>query len=96
MANKKISLLDPRGVPATAQVAMAQRVDNLNGKVAGILSNRKPNADIFLERVEELLKERYTFAEILKREKGISTPVPEGVVNELAERCDFVINAIGD
>ncbi|MBI4641581.1 MAG: hypothetical protein HY731_12855 [Candidatus Tectomicrobia bacterium] len=96
MGNNKISLLDPRGVPATAQVAIAQRLDDLNGKVVGILSNRKPNADIFLGRIEELLRERYAFAEILKREKGVSTPVSEEVLNELVEWCDFVINAIGD
>lgn len=63
--------------------------------VIGLLNNSKPNVSFFLEAVEK---------EILSQAKGYQTfnmTKPRSAaacpdIDLLAERCDFVINAVAD
>ena len=63
--------------------------------VIGLLNNSKPNVAFFLEAVEkELLSQakRYETVNVVKpRSAG---PCPD--IELLAERCDYVINAVAD
>lgn len=99
MTIKIIDVLDPtaRAIDMKAQIAL--RVRDLNGRVIGFLNNGKANADVFLARVEELLCQRYTFAEIIRVTKGpiggafaYSTDLSE----KLTAKCNIVVNGIGD
>lgn len=79
--------------------APSPRPHDLRGKVIGLLDNRKPNADAFMDRIEERLREeQYGVTEVVRRRKlTISNePTQRGIIAELSERCDFVIHGIGD
>ena len=63
--------------------------------VIGLLNNSKPNVALFLEAVESELRgqgKNYETVNVVKpRSAG---PSPE--IEFLAERCDYVINAVAD
>ena len=92
-----IVILDPTSKANVVEVEMALRVDTLNGKRVGFLWNAKPNADHLLQRLEELLQQRFEFASVLRRKKRISSePAYESIIEDLARECDLVVNAVGD
>ena len=103
MATKTIFVLDPTAKANVQRYEKAARLEALEGKRIGFLDNGKPNADIFLARIEELLSERYGFSGVIRRSKvgGVSkdssaAPAPEEIIAEFADKCDLVVNAIGD
>ena len=99
MAAKIIEVLDPTAKAVSVELEIAPRIHDLNGKVIGFLDNGKPNFDIFLARVEELLCQRFKFAEIVHANKrGIGTAVsfPVDQMEEFAAKCDAVVNGMCD
>ena len=54
----KIQILDPAGEVPSAKAALAPRVQGIAGTSVGFRV-QWPSFDIFMERVEELLKERH-------------------------------------
>ena len=96
-AGPKVVVLNPTAAALPADVDLAPRPEDLNGKVLGLLDNSKLNAAALLEMVAELLGERYEFATIIQRSKPTaSRPCPQDVVQELADRCDVIITSNGD
>lgn len=72
----------------------ASRDHDLAAKRIGLLDNSKPNADIFLDRVGELLKQKFPGIELFPRRKMTRTEAD--CLQELTETCDFVISAFAD
>ena len=70
-------------------------MSELKGKVVGFLHNGKPNADILLARLADLLRERYDLAQARTRSKPRVTE-PAEFIEELAGECHGVVNALGD
>jgi hypothetical protein len=69
----------------------------IRGKVGGFIDNRKQNANVLLDHLAERLSTEYGMAEAMSRAKFIYSRVAEPpIIDELAERCDFVVAAIGD
>lgn len=63
--------------------------------VIGLLNNSKPNVAFFLEAIEQELRAPGTNYEIVNVVKPRSAgPCPD--IELLAERCDYVINAVAD
>ena len=63
--------------------------------VIGLLDNSKPNVALFVEALERELRSRGTPASFVKVTKPRSAmPCPD--IEELAERCDYLINAVAD
>src|SRR5947199_5342677 len=64
-------VLSPEGKAQTsaARVASLPRFADLRGKVVGLLDNSKPNADKLEERFEQLLRERFGVAGVVRRRK---------------------------
>ena len=94
-----INVLDPTAKTTAKQERMATSLDDLNGKVIGLVDNRKPNFDIFLERVEKALCQRFQFAEIVRLKKGgtgATVPLTPEEMKQLAPKCDAVVNGICD
>ncbi len=98
MASEKEILLNPVGEMDPLEIPLAPRLPDLSGKVVGLLDNMKVNCELFLDRMEELLRERYEIGEVLRRKKyaGAGKEAPLEVLQELAGRCDMVIHAFGD
>ena len=90
-------LLDPTVEALPDSTLLAPRPEDLNGKVIGLLSNSKRNADKLLDGVYALLQDTYEFKGVVRLDKGdASRPAPKHIMDELLEKCDLVITATGD
>ena len=93
----QIEVLDPRGVTGSIEQLDVPYLDTLRGKRVGVLENRKPNADILLAQIAELLREKYGVADVVLRAKeGSDAPATDALLDELARTCDAVICGTGD
>ena len=92
-------ILSPEGRAQTSasSIAALPRFPDLRGKVVGLLDNSKPNADKLGERFEQLLKEKYGVAGVVKRRKLTAQQgAPKQYLDELAAQADFVLSGLGD
>ena len=90
-------LLDPTVEALPDNTNMAPRLPDLNGRVLGLLANGKRNSDTLLDAVTSLLQDTYDVKEVVRLNKrDVSRPAKQEIVDELVERCDAVITAIGD
>jgi len=88
-------ILDPLGFGKQASKSLAPRLSGLQGKTLGLLDIGFPNGNLFLDRLEELLKERYGVAEVMRRAKpSPARPAKKEVREELTSRCDAIIEAL--
>jgi len=90
--------LNPVGEIDPLRIPLASRFPDVSGKVLGLLDNMKVNCEFFLDRIEELLRERFKVKEVFRRKKlnGPAKEAPPEVLQEMAESCDAVIHAFGD
>ena len=92
---ERIKVLDPTEQSVAESCGLAPRLNTLDGKVIGLYSNKKLNADALLDHVEAVLCEQY-------RPEGFVRGVYNaGRVMGLQEwkdieRCDAVILTHGD
>ena len=97
MSNGSVVVLDPSTKAIDADSVLAIRPETLDGKVIGLLANGKRNSDDLLELVCNLLQDRYSFKEIIARNKhNVSRPCPSPIIDEMVAKCDVVITATGD
>ncbi len=90
-------LLDPTDRVERGEKKLAPRLDTLEGKTIGLLDISKAKGNFFLDRVEELLRERYGVREVLRRMKpSVARTAPEDLRQELREKCDALIEALSD
>jgi len=89
-------ILNPVGERQGGRKAAAVTQRKGQGKpVIGLLNNSKPNVAFFLEAIEQELRTPGTNYEIVNVVKPRSAgPCPD--IELLAERCDYVINAVAD
>ena len=93
----KYNLLNPTSQEETTEKYLAPRLDNLDGKVMGLLDITKNGSDIFLDRVEELICEQFNIAEVVRVKKPtFSRPAPTELLVNLADRSDFVVEGLAD
>jgi hypothetical protein len=94
---RRLGLMLPIDEEVARQRRAAPPLYELRGAVAGFLDNRKNNADTLLARIRDVMQAQFAFADIVWRPKFIfsRTAAPE-ILEEMAERCQFVITAIGD
>ena len=88
-------LLDPTDEAVPEELPLAPRLDAVEGKTLGLLDISKARGDVFLDRLEDLLRERG--AKVLRfRKPTFSRPAPIDLRQELLEKCDGVIEALAD
>ena len=86
---------DPTAESATDAVSRAQALGNLAGRRVALFDNSKAQADVVLERVGELLQERYGIAAIVPAKKpNYSAPAEDALLDRLAAEADAVVFAI--
>ena len=91
-------LINPLDETPRAESNPAARLSTLEGKTIGLLDISKPGGSVFLDRLENLLKERYKVGRVIREMKPtFSRPAPGEVIDRLvAARCDAVIEALAD
>ncbi|MCB1645527.1 MAG: hypothetical protein KDI36_08745 [Pseudomonadales bacterium] len=90
-----VSFLDPTAESAPAQRVPLPKVASLAGKTIGLLDISKPRGDIFIDRLEEKLRQEG--AEIRRYSKPTFTRIaPVTLKQTIAEECDLVIEALAD
>jgi hypothetical protein len=93
----RLGLLDPTDQEVLQRRMLAPRLVDVCGKVGGFLDNRKQNASILLAHIAERLSAEQGMSEAVHHTKFIYSRLAEpAIIDELAERCDFVVAAIGD
>lgn len=88
-------LLDPTGELAPVERKRLPRPARLSGLRVGLLDISKPRGDVFLDRLEEHLRERGAVVHRF-RKPTFTKPAPIDLRQEIASRCDAVIEALAD
>ena len=89
-------LVNPLDERALEPRLPAPRLDGLEGKTLALLDISKPRSSEFLDRLEQLLTERFGVSQIVRAAKPTYTkPAPEAVLDKL-EFVDGVIEALAD
>lgn len=91
-------LVNPLDETVRVQGKPAPRLDAITGKTIGLLDISKPGGSVFLDRLEQLLKERHGAAQVVRATKPTFTkPAPDKVIEQLlAAGCHAVIEALAD
>jgi hypothetical protein len=91
-----LPFINPTAGRGKAQVARATRPVDLAGKVLGLLSNTKEQADIILETVADVLRKRHGVARVVMRHKeGFSMPATDELMDEMAREVQVAVAALG-
>lgn len=90
------TILDPTDERVPVQRELAKRPEAITGTI-GLLDISKPRGDVFINRLEEHLKQRLPGVELRRYSKPTFTkPAPEDLRRKIAEECSFVIEALAD
>lgn len=90
-------LYDPTAPPPDAGASLAARLPDVRGKTVGLLDISKAKGNFFLDRVADVLAERCAPRNILRRTKPtFARPAPDELRDELAGKCDVVVEALAD
>jgi hypothetical protein len=91
-------LINPFDEANRIRLRPAARLSGLEGKTIALLDISKAKGNFFLDRLEQLLKERYGVARIVRAMKPTFTkPAPTEVIQSLIDgRVDGVIEALAD
>mgnify|MGYP001368102196 CR=1 FL=1 len=96
LKNQPMRILNPMMSYPEERTKLAPRLDTLDDKTVGILGNGFPGADEMMERVEEILWERFDLkGTVVKQKAYFGEPAPKETAEELVASCDVVFTAIG-
>jgi hypothetical protein len=91
-----ITLIHPGNESVPKAAVPPARLSSLSGKKIGLLDISKPGGSLFLDRLEQLLRERYGVAEVVRaRKPTFAKNAPPGVIEQLRS-LDAVIEALAD
>jgi hypothetical protein len=92
----KFRVLDPTPEKVPPVGRLAPRLDSLEGKTIGFISNGKEGTKGFFRHLDRLLREEYRVAEIVSRTKSnYSAPADADIAAQI-KNWDAVITGIGD
>jgi hypothetical protein len=88
--------LDPTDSVAVPR-RTARRLESFDGKTITLLDISKAKGNHLLDRVEELLQERFhPKADVRKKKPTVARPAPEDLRLEILKNSDAVIEALAD
>ena len=90
------TLVNPLDERARDRQPPAPRLDGLEGKTLALLDISKPGGKVFLDRLEQLLTERYGVSRIVRETKPTYTKPAPGALLERLAFVDGVIEALAD
>ena len=89
-----VRLVNPVGSRALERATLARRLDTLTGKSIGFIDNIKPNAGLFIQYIEEMLRADYTGIETHTVRKNFTSS--KLIAHQLDGKVDALVNAWGD
>jgi dihydroorotate dehydrogenase len=90
-----ITLVNPLSETLPQAGVAAPRLADLKGKRIALLDISKPGGNIFLDRIERLLKERGVTSVIREMKPTFAKPAPLDVIEKIRS-ADAVIEALAD
>jgi len=94
MTGTPVRLVNPVGQRAVARATLAPRLATLNGKSIGFIDNIKPNAGLFIQYIEEMLRAEYPDVKTQTVRKNFTSS--KLIANELEGKVEALVNAWGD
>ena len=89
-------VLDPTPEKAPPAGRLAPRLDTLEGKAVGFISNGKEGTKGFFRHLEQMLREEHGVARVVSRTKSnYSAPADKHIADEIRE-WDAVVTGLGD
>ena len=89
-----ITLVNPVGQRAEARAALARRLETLSGKSIGFIDNMKPNANLFVQYIEEMIRAEYPDVQTQTVRKNYTSS--RLIADQLEGKVDALVNAWGD
>jgi hypothetical protein len=93
-AVRTVKLVNPVGQRAVVRGALAQRLESLNGQSIGFIDNIKPNANLFLQAVEEMMLADFKEVQTHTLRKNFTSS--KLIAHEFDGKVHAVVNAWGD
>ena len=94
---RTIEILDPCPEDVPEELGLSNQLPSLEGKVVGLLENRKHHADSFLQELQKVLQQEYGAKKVIYNTKfSYSRPCAEETLGAMVEECDAVVHAIAD
>jgi len=89
-------VLDPTAEKTAPLGQLAQRLDTLEGKTVGFISNGKEGTKGFFAHLERMLREQHGVGRVVARTKSnYSAPADKHIVDQIRQ-WDAMISGIGD
>jgi hypothetical protein len=88
-------ILDPTGEQGAAAREPLPAPASLEGLTVGLLDISKAKGDVFLDRIDALLQER-GLKTIRFKKPTFARPAPVELLQEIASRCDVVVEGLAD
>jgi len=93
-AGNMIRLVNPVGNCAVSRAVLAPRLATLDGRSIGFIDNIKPNANLFIQYIEEMMRADYKDVATHTVRKNFTSSKP--IAHELEGRVEALVNAWGD
>lgn len=91
-----VTLIHPGNETQTQAAPPPARLASLEGKKIGLLDISKPGGSVFLDRLEQILRERYRVAEVVRTRKPTFTKNAPAEVIEQLRSMEAVIEGLAD
>jgi hypothetical protein len=89
-------VLDPTPGIAPPAGKLAPRLDALEGKTIGFISNGKEGTKGFFKHLDQMLRDEYGVAKVVSRTKSnYSAPADQHIVDEI-KGWDAMVSGLGD
>jgi hypothetical protein len=93
---QKYQLVDPTTAPQVPAFSSAPRLTDLANKHVGFIDDSKENAKELLTEIEAILRQRHGLSGVeYHRKPSASKPADPAVIEAMAQRCDYIVVAIG-
>ena len=91
-----ITLINPLNETVVKAATPPPRLERLAGKKIGLLDISKPGGSFFLDRLEQIFRERYNAGEIVRaRKPTFSKNAPDAVIEQL-RGAQAVVEGLAD